>query len=114
MFADERPHHLYAARVLHYFQLHAAGAEELLLAEERLVLADHHARDAVEQDRAAAHRARRERRVEDALAVHGGGAAAGVFEGVHLAVEDRAAALHARRLWPRPRISPRCTSTEPI
>ena len=63
--------------------------------EERPVLADDHPRDAVEENRAAAHRARRERRVDRALAVDAGRLAAGVLERVHLAVQDRAALLHA-------------------
>src|SRR5438067_9596373 len=92
---DERLHQRDAARVLNDVELDAAGAEELLLAEEGAVLADDHARDAVEEDRAAAHRAGGERRVEDALAVDGGGVAAGALERVHLAVQDGAAALHA-------------------
>ena len=58
-------------------------------------LLDDHARDAVQRDRAAAHRARRQGRVDHALAIHLRRVAPRVLERVHLAVQDRAALLHA-------------------
>src|SRR5262249_29881714 len=62
---------------------------------ERLVLADDDGADAVEQNRAAAHRARRERRVDNRLAIDRRRLPAGVLESVHLAMQHGAAALHA-------------------
>ena len=52
-------------------------------------------RDAVEQGGAAAHVAGRERRVEHGAAIVGGPEPAGVFQAVHLGVQDGAAVLHA-------------------
>src|SRR5439155_19799447 len=65
----------------------------LLLAEERPILADDDPRDAVEENRAAAHGAGRQGRVDRALAVDLRRSPAGVPQSVHLAVEHRAPAL---------------------
>ena len=67
----------------------------LLLAHERSVLADHDLGNPVEQNRPAAHRAGRERRVERALAIHRRRLPPGPLQGVHLRVEH-----HASRLLP--------------
>src|SRR5262249_43597889 len=83
-----------APRILKNLDGHAARAQELFLAEEGPVLADDDARNAVEENRAAAHGAGRECRVDRALTIDLRGAPAGVLERVHLAVEHDAAALH--------------------
>jgi hypothetical protein len=59
------------------------------------MLADDDARDLVEDRGAGAHRARRERRVERALAIDACRQAAGPLEAVGLAVADHTALLHA-------------------
>src|SRR6185503_17986473 len=93
--ADEPLHHLDAAGVLEHFHGHAAVPQEIFLAAEGDVLADHDAWDAVQQDRPRAHRAWGQGRVQDAPGIHRRRAPAGVLQGIHLAVEDGAAALHA-------------------
>ena len=90
---DECFHHRDAPLVLHDIHPHATRSQKRFLAHERLVLAYDNVRDAVEQNRAAAHRARRKRRIHDALAIHRRGLPAGTFESVHFAVEHRAALL---------------------
>src|SRR5215831_5262275 len=93
--ADELRHHPHAVRVLQHGHPHTARSQQLLLTHERLVLADHDGADAVKQNRAAAHRAGRERRVDDGVAIHRGRLTSSVLERIHLAVQHRAAALHA-------------------
>src|SRR5712691_11385972 len=94
MIADEFFHEPDARRILQYLEADAARFEELLLAEEGLVLTDDDARDAVEENRAAAHRARRKRRVQDRVAIHGRRMSSRILEGVHLPVQDGAPLLH--------------------
>ena len=72
----------------------AAAPQQFLFAKERHILADDHARNAIEQDRARTHGARRERGVENALRINRRGPSAGVLEGIHFAVQNGAAALH--------------------
>src|SRR5215510_14441654 len=91
---NELCHQRLAPRILKNLDGHAARAQELFLAEEGPVLADDDARDAVEENRAAAHGAGRECRVDRALTIDLRGGPAGVLERVHLAVEHDAAALH--------------------
>src|SRR5262249_47005874 len=74
---------------------HAARRKPLLLAGERLVLAHHDTRDAVEDDGATAHGAWRQGRVHRAFTIDGRGQTSRVLECVHLAVEYGAAALYA-------------------
>ena len=74
-------------------QLDTARAHIGLGALEGLVLADHDARDLVQQRRAAAHVARRERRVQRAAGVLFGLQAPGVLKRIHLGMQDGAAAL---------------------
>ena len=90
---DELPHHLDAFRVLHYFDLYPRRAERFFRAQERGVLADHNARNSVEQNRAGAHRAGRQCGVERAPPVNVGALPSGVFETIHFAVVNDAAAL---------------------
>src|SRR4030095_3828658 len=84
-----------AAGVVDHVHSHAPAPQQVFLTPERNVLADHDARDAVEQNRPGAHRARRRGRVQDTSRIHGGPEPAGVFQSVHLTVEDSAAPLHA-------------------
>src|SRR5437868_7150679 len=91
---DELFHQADAFVVLHNFNRDAARAEKLFFANKRPVLADDDAGDSVEQNRAGAHGAGRERGIEDAFAVDGGGLAAGIFQRVHFAVQNRAAFLY--------------------
>ncbi len=95
MLADEPLHHLDAAGVLEHFHGHASVPQQVFLAPERDVLADHDAWDAVQENRPRAHGAWRQRRVQDTPAIHDGREAAGVLQGIHLPVEDGAASLHA-------------------
>src|SRR5262249_26658179 len=92
---DELLHQANALVVLHYLDRDPVGAHVLLGAEEGPIFANHHARDLVKDDSAAAHRARRERRVNRAGLVDARGQPAGVAQAVHLAVIDRAAGLYA-------------------
>ena len=92
---DKARHEARARRVLKHFDQDAPGAEQLLLANESLVLADDDPRNAVEKNRAAAHRTRRQRRVHHRLAIDSRGLPPGVLERIHFAVQDRAALLHA-------------------
>ena len=84
-----------ALGVVEHDHLDAAGAQVVLAAHERGVLADDHPRDPVQQDRPGAHVARRQRRHHRRPGVHRRRQAAGVLEAVGLAVLDRAALLHA-------------------
>lgn len=58
------------------------------------VLADHDLGDAIEQDGAAAHRTGRQRRVDGRGTVHRSRLSAGVFDRIHLAMQDGAGLLH--------------------
>src|SRR5439155_1703424 len=93
---DETRHHPDARGILQDLDGDAARTQVRFLARERAVLAGDHVRDAVQQDCAAAHRARREGRVEHRRAVDGRGLASGILERVHLAVQNRASALGRR------------------
>src|SRR5262245_41565647 len=73
----------------------ATTGEPCLLTHERPVFANDDAGNSVEHDRAAAHGARRERRVQSAGPIDECGVTAGIFERVHLAVQDSAATLNA-------------------
>src|SRR5690606_3438839 len=91
---DELAHHLDALVEVQHDELHTVLAEQALRGGERTVLADHHAGDPVQQDRARAEMARRQRRIERRLAVHPGGQTSRVLQAVGLPVPDRAALLH--------------------
>ena len=92
---DEVLHQPDAARIVDDLELDAPSAEVVFGALEGAILADDDAWHLVEQGRPAAHVAGGEGRVEDAALVLGGSQAAGVFEAIHLAVEDGAAPLDA-------------------
>jgi len=93
--ANESSHQLDARRILDHVDGDATRTKQVLLAEECLVLPDDDFRDAVQQNGAAAHGAWRQRRVEYARAIDAGRLASGVLQRIHLAVQDRAASLHA-------------------
>src|SRR5689334_14645196 len=95
MRGDELRHHRDASLVLHDIDADAARSEQRFFADERAVLADDYLPDPVEEDGAAAHRARRQGGVHHALAVDGSGVTAGALERVHLAVQHGAAQLDA-------------------
>src|SRR6266545_2058905 len=92
---DEGLHHRGASLVLHHVDAHPPRAQQILLSPECLILPDDDVSDAVEENRAAAHRARRERRIHDAVSIDGGRSTACVLERVHLAMKDRATLLNA-------------------
>ena len=92
---DEVLHQPDAARIVDDLELDAPSAEVVFGALEGAILADDDAWHLVEQGRPAAHVAGGEGRVEDAALVLGDSQAAGVFEAIHLGVEDGAAPLDA-------------------
>jgi hypothetical protein len=93
MLADEVGQEPLAGGVLKHLDDHTPAPEQIFLAHERSVLADHHLGDPVEQNRPAAHRAGRERRVERALAIHRRRLPTGPLQCVHLRVEHHASRL---------------------
>jgi hypothetical protein len=58
MIGDKTPHHPDTSFVLHNFDSNSARLQQLLLSLERLIFADDDVRDAVEKNRATAHRTR--------------------------------------------------------
>src|SRR6185503_13589617 len=90
---DELVHERPALGRVEVHHLHTAGLEEVLAAEERPVLTDDDAWDVIQQDRAGAHVAWRERRVHRRSAIDRGGLPPGLFESIGLAVSDRTALL---------------------
>ena len=93
MFGNELLHQPETSRILNDFDLHPPRPQQCLFAEERAVLADHDARNAVEEDRATAHGAGRQRRVQRARPVDRSRLPARPLERIHLAVQRRAALL---------------------
>src|SRR4051812_10570473 len=91
---DEIAHEPDAFFILQNVDNYPLRAEMIFAAHERHVLPDHDLRDLVEQDRAAAHRARGERGVNRAAFIDGSLLASGVFEAVHFPVMNYAAVLH--------------------
>ena len=92
---NELCHQRLAPRILKDLYGYPARSQELFLAEKGPVLANDDPRYAVEENRAAAHGAGRQGRVDRAFSIDLRRPAAGVFERVHLAVEHDAPALHA-------------------
>ena len=84
----------HALGVVEHHDLDAARPQQVLAAVERAVLADDDTGDLVQQDRAGAHVARRQRRDHRRPGVDRGRQTAGVLEAVGLAVLDGAALLH--------------------
>src|SRR3989442_10857185 len=92
--SNELCHQLVAPRVLKHFHRHPSAAKQVFLAPERSILANHHARNAIKENRAAAHRAWRERGVYRAAAINAGRLTTGILERVHLTVQNDTASLH--------------------
>ena len=90
--------------------LHAAGPQQVLGAHERAVLADHHARDPVEQDRAGAHVARREGGVHRRIAGRPRPASRPAFSSASVSPWRIALPCWIRRLCPTPSTCPSATS----
>src|SRR6056297_2550755 len=93
MGANEVLHESAALGAFGVYDLDAALGQQRFLAHERAVVADDDARNAVEQDRATAHGARRQRRVQRGLAIDARRLPPGVLQRVHLAVQYHAALL---------------------
>ncbi len=92
---DEISHELDALVILNDLDLNAVRAQVVLGAQERSILANYDARDFIQNDGAATHGARRERRIDRALGVHRGGQASGVAQAVGFSVINRTAGLDA-------------------
>src|SRR4051812_17363092 len=92
---DELRHQRHAVEVAGHDDVDATAAQQVLGAHERAVLPHHDPRDAVEQDRAGAHVARREGGVHRRGPVDPRMQPAGVLQRVGLPVPDRAALLDA-------------------
>lgn len=95
MAALELGHQLLGLGKVQSNDLDSAAAEQLLFALERLVFQQHYARNLVEQDCACAHGARRQGREHGRALVDLGRLAAGIGQGIHLAVQDGVALLYA-------------------
>ena len=111
--AYEARHSLDALGILDDARLHPFVGEPRFRTEEMDVLGDDDARELAEQRGAAAHRTGRPGRVEHALAIHVRRLSTGVLEGVFSPCSSGPQSC-MRRFWPRPRMRPLCTSTEPI
>lgn len=92
---DEFMHQLDAGGILAYFHVDSLRAHVFLRTPESFVFADDDLRDSVEQDGAAAHGTRRQRRIDGAATVYGRRQAARVFQTVHFRMVDHAGVLHA-------------------
>ena len=71
VFGDEGGHEFHARGIVQNFDNDTLILEKVLGTLERAILPDHHPRYSVEQHGTRAHRARRQRRVEDRLSVVG-------------------------------------------
>ena len=92
--SNEVAHEIDAELILHHLDGHSAGAKQFLFAQKCVVLADHDARNSIKQDRAGTHRTWRQCRVNGAVSIYARAQPAGIFQGVHLAVQDDTAFLH--------------------
>src|SRR5262249_10218341 len=95
MGGNELLHESNASFVLHDVDSHAARTQEILVPTKRTVLADDDVRNAVEKNRAAAHRTRRQRRVHDTVPVNARRQPPGALERIHFTVEDGTPLLNA-------------------
>src|SRR5438034_6072362 len=87
LLVDELLHQAAAGRVVGDHDLDSALPEELLVAAEIGVLADHHPLDAELDNRAGAHHAGRQRGIENGVVVTP--APARILQAIHLAMGDR-------------------------
>src|SRR6185312_15862257 len=92
---DEILHQVNAVFILKHLNANAARAQEFFFPLEGAVLANDYARDSVKQDSSGTHGAGGKSGVEYRLAIYRCGAAACIFQGIHLTVPDGAAVLHA-------------------
>src|SRR6266849_10194112 len=97
---DELRHQSDAGVVLKDLNGDSALSQEVLFAHERSILSDDDPWNAVQQNRTGTHRARRERCVDDRLAIDGSRLSSGVLECVYLAMQCRAASLDAAIVAP--------------
>src|SRR5439155_1294403 len=86
--SNESCHQLLAPRVLKHFHRYPTAAKQVFLAAKRLIFANHHTRNAVKENRTAAHRTWRERGVNGAVAIDAARLTTGILERVHLAVQN--------------------------
>src|ERR1035438_8970294 len=91
---DEIAHELNARRVLQHFHLQALRADVFFRALKIFIFPDDDTRDVVKQHRAAAHWARRKRRIKNTALVNRSLEPSGVFEAVHFRMMNHAAVLH--------------------
>src|SRR2546426_11833687 len=91
---NEPCHQLLAPRVLKHFHRYPTAAKQVFLAAKRSIFANHHTRNAVKENRTAAHRTWRERGVHGAVAIDAARLTTGILERVHLAVQNDTALLH--------------------
>lgn len=73
--------------IIHHRHFHTARPQQLFLAHEGAVLANHHTRNAIEQDRARTHGARAERRIQRAFTIDPRRLPSGIFQCVHFTVQ---------------------------
>src|SRR5690606_11936234 len=90
---NEMTHQRNAVFVLQHFKRDAFFAQQVLAAQEGLVLSNDDCRDAIKQDGARAHRAGRERGVEYRFPIHAGWLSARIFQRVHFSMENGTALL---------------------
>src|SRR2546426_6485520 len=91
--SNELCHQLLAPRVLKHFHRLPTAAKQVFLAAKRSIFANPHTRNAIKENRAAAHRAGRERGVKGAVAIEAGRLPTGILGRVHLAVQNDTALL---------------------
>src|ERR1043166_10077377 len=92
---DEIAHQGNAVRVLHPRYPHALVAQIILGSLEGDIFADNDAGNSVEQNGAAAHRAGREGRINNAPLINRRALSAGILEAIHFTMAYDAAVLHA-------------------
>ncbi len=81
--------------ILEDFHNHAPGPQQFFLTHEGAILANDHSGYSVQQNRSRTHRTRRERCIEHAFTVGGSREASGIFQGIHLAMQDGTGLLDA-------------------
>src|SRR5262249_53209185 len=92
---NELAHHRDALLILKNVNPNPVASEPFLFASQRLVFTDDDRGNSIKHDGAPAHRARRQGRIQGAGPVDECGVTAGIFERIHLAMQDRAATLNA-------------------
>jgi len=95
MLLDKIPHHGDAVLILKHLNDYAPGAQQVFFAHKRAVLAHNDSWYPVEKNGAAAHGTGRKRGVKHAFTVNRRRLASGIFQGVHVTMQDGTAFLHA-------------------